>query len=274
MNRHYTKLIYIKLGGSLITDKNREYTAYPNIINHLAEEIYNFYSANPAAKIIVGHGAGSYGHIQAVRNNLHLCAHSAERWAGVLEVAQAVSQLSRTLQQQLHLAGVQTKLFHPSESAICRDRQLKSLDLTNIKQALDRQQIPLIHGDICFDETCGASIISTESIFAYISTTLQPIDIYIAGTEPGVYDSYPNGNIIPVISNSSKHTRLANITTSNSPDITGGMKSKVDTMLNLIRLYPEITVHIFSGTNPGNLTAALTGQYTKGTILSDNHPHY
>ena len=273
MNSHYTKLIYIKLGGSLITDKNSESTVYPTIIKHLAKEIYNFSCANPADNIIVGHGAGSYGHIQAVRNNLHRCTHSPERWAGVLEVAQAVSQLSRILQQDLHLAGLHTKLFHPSESAICRDRRLKSLDLTNIKHALDRQQIPLIHGDICFDETCGASIISTESIFAYISTKLQPINIYIAGTEPGVYDSYPNGNIIPAISNSSKHTLFTNITASNSPDITGGMKSKVDIMLNLIRLYPDITVHIFSGTDPGNLTAALNGQYTKGTILSDNHPH-
>lgn len=273
MNSHYTKLIYIKLGGSLITDKNTQSTPRPTIIKHLAEEIYNFNSANPAAKIIVGHGAGSYGHIQAVRNNLHLCAHSPERWAGVLEVAQAVSHLSRIIQQELHLAGLQTKLFHPSESAICRHRQLKSLDLSNIKHTLDRQQIPLIHGDICFDETCGASIISTESIFAYISTKLQPINIYIAGTEAGVYDNYPAGNIIPAISNSTRHTRFTNITASNSPDITGGMKSKVDTMLNLIQLYPKLTVHIFSGTDPGNLTAALTGQYTKGTILSNNHPH-
>jgi isopentenyl phosphate kinase len=164
-------------------------------------------------------------------------------------------------------------LFHPSETAICSNKQLKSLDTTKIKQALDWQTIPLVHGDICFDEICGASIISTESIFAYISTKLQPTNIYIAGMEPGVYDTYPDGNIIPVISTSSKHTTFTNITTSKSPDITGGMKSKVDIMLDLIRHYPEITVCIFSGTEPGNLATALAGQYTTGTILSDNHLH-
>jgi isopentenyl phosphate kinase len=273
MNNNYSKLIYIKLGGSLVTDKNTESTAHPAAIKHLAAEIYNFKFANPATQIIVGHGAGSFGHIQAVRNKLHLCAHSSERWAGVLEVAQAVSQLSRIIQQALHLAGLQTKSFHPSESAVCRDKQLISLDTTKIKHALDSQVIPLIHGDICFDETCGASIISTESIFAYISTKLQPTNIYIAGTEPGVYDSYPEGNIIPAISTSSKKTYFSNITTSKSPDITGGMKSKVNIMLELIRYYPDITVRIFSGTKPGNLTTALTGQYAMGTILSANHPH-
>ena len=273
MNNNYSNLIYIKLGGSLVTNKKTESTAHPTTIKHLAAEIYNFKSANPATQIIVGHGAGSYGHIQALRNKLHLCAHSSERWSGVLEVAQAVSQLSRIIQRALHLAGLQAKLFHPSESAICRDKQLKSLDTTKIKHTIDSQVIPLIHGDICFDETCGASIISTESIFAYISTKLQPTNIYIAGTEPGVYDSYPDGNIIPAISASSRNTYFTNITTSKSPDITGGMKSKVDIMLELIRHYPDITVRIFSGTKPGNLTNALTGQYAMGTILSDNHPH-
>lgn len=273
MTNHYTKLIYIKLGGSLITDKNTESTAHLAIIKHLAKEIYNFNNANPETKIIIGHGAGSFGHIQAVRHNLHLCSHSSERWTGALQVAQAVSQLSRIIQQELHLVGLQTKTFHPSESAICRDQQLISLATTKLKHALDSQIIPLIHGDVCFDETCGASIISTEALFAYISTKLQPTNIYIAGREPGVYQSYPDGNIIPEISASSLQTTFTNITTSKSPDITGGMKSKVDIMLKLIRDYPEIKVHIFSGSEPGNLTTALAGQHFAGTILLANHPH-
>ena len=273
MSKKHKNLIYIKLGGSLITDKTSESTASMHTIKHLASEIANFNSIFPETNLIIGHGAGSYGHIQAIRNNLHSCRHTPARWNGALEVAKSVSQLSRIIQHELELAGVQSKQINPSESAICRDGKLIKLDTTQIYHALNRQIIPLIHGDVCFDEQCGASIISTESIFAHLASVVPPQKIYIAGTDKGVLDSYPNGNVIPAISPSSKKELLNAVTASTFPDITGGMKSKVDTMLKLIKLQNTLTVYIFSATTPGDLTKALTGQNTSGTILSDNPAH-
>jgi isopentenyl phosphate kinase len=57
------KLILIKLGGSLITDKNRPYTAKPKVISRLAKEIKK--ALNLGFKIIVSHGSGSFGHTLA-----------------------------------------------------------------------------------------------------------------------------------------------------------------------------------------------------------------
>tara|TARA_B100000029_G_scaffold152664_1_gene147777 strand:- start:8086 stop:8928 length:843 start_codon:yes stop_codon:yes gene_type:complete len=271
MSKTNKNLIYIKLGGSLITNKDTESTSRVRVIKNLASEIADFKSEHKSTNIIIGHGAGSYGHIQALRNNLHICRHTASRWNGALEVAKSVSKLSRIVLHELQQAGVQSKQINPSESAICNNGKLMSLDTTQIKQALHRNIIPLTHGDVCFDDVCGASIISTEAIFAYLATKLPPSDIYIAGNAKGVLDSYPNGNTIPKISNSSKRRLLNLISTSTSPDITGGMKSKVHTMLQLIKQQPGLTVHIFSAKTPGALRKALAGSTSNTTILSDNH---
>ena len=43
-------------------------------------------------------------------------------------------------------------------------------------------------------------------------------------------------------------------------DVTGGMASKVQGMLNLVEEIPGLEVLIFSGDQPGNVAAALQGE--------------
>ena len=273
MKTTFDRLIYLKLGGSLVTDKDKECTPRIPTIRRLAAEISQFHNTSPRTAILVGHGAGSYGHVQAVRNNLQLRGHNAVSWPGVLEVAKAISQLNRIIHEELLHVGLQTSAYHPSATAVCHNGHLRTLDATSIRHSLDRNIIPLIHGDICFDEIRGASIVSTETIFVYLSKAFTPATIYIAGVDEGVYTTYPDGDIIPVISNSSNTTLFNDITESRSPDVTGGMKSKVQEMLNLINHYPKVTVHIFSATQPESLIDTLNGKPTNGTVISDNHTY-
>jgi isopentenyl phosphate kinase len=54
---------------------------------------------------------------------------------------------------------------------------------------------------------------------------------------------------------------------STGADVTGGMESKVDQMLELVQKNPELTVQIFSGAQAGNIARALTGEML-GTLIS------
>ena len=59
-------MFILKLGGSVITDKNKECSFKKQVMNNLAKNIKN---ANK--QIILIHGAGSFGHIQAKKFRLN-----------------------------------------------------------------------------------------------------------------------------------------------------------------------------------------------------------
>jgi isopentenyl phosphate kinase len=53
---------------------------------------------------------------------------------------------------------------------------------------------------------------------------------------------------------------------SHGADVTGGMESKVRLMLDLAAENSALTIQIFSGTEPGNIVRALTGEVL-GTLI-------
>lgn len=60
------KLILIKLGGSVITDKSKPFTARPGAIKRLVGEIKQAGKIYKG-KILIGHGSGSFGHTVAAK---------------------------------------------------------------------------------------------------------------------------------------------------------------------------------------------------------------
>ena len=266
MNTIPKQLYYIKFGGSLITNKHKECTANLDIIDHLSSELAVYVNNNSCQNIILGHGAGSFGHIQAIKHQLSGKINNQSAWNGALEVAKAVSSLTRLLESYLIQAGLKVVSYHPSSTAQCDSGRLIHMSTSPILTALKQNAIPLIHGDICYDKKYGASIISTEEIFKYLSVSLPPDKIYLAGIDQGVYSSYPNGTLIQSIS-TTDNISLNNISESTSPDITGGMQSKVKYMQNIIKRNPSISAHIFSAKLPGELTSALDPQQNPGTLI-------
>jgi isopentenyl phosphate kinase len=56
---------------------------------------------------------------------------------------------------------------------------------------------------------------------------------------------------------------------SHGPDVTGGMKSKVDEMLGLVQEVPGLSVRIFSGEEEDNVRKAIAGERLGTLITSD-----
>ena len=63
-------LVIIKYGGSLITFKDKLCQANLEVIEGLAEATHKLLQRN--YKVIIVHGAGSFGHIKAKAFKLHL----------------------------------------------------------------------------------------------------------------------------------------------------------------------------------------------------------
>lgn len=258
-------MIFLKLGGSLITHKDQAETARITIIRRLAREIANALSQDPEIQLLLGHGSGSFGHHAAQRYGTAQGASSWEDWVGFSEVWRSAQQLNRIVSDELRNAGIPIINFSPSASAVCDDGALKHMAIEPILRALSVGLIPLTHGDVAFDRTAGAAIISTEQIFQYLSDRLQPQRVLLAGLDAGVYpDPGQPEQVQPTIA--PEDLEQIKIGQSKSIDVTGGMASKVELAIQMIQANPSLEISIFSGLENGAVEASLLGAKL-GTLI-------
>lgn len=259
-------LVFIKLGGSLITDKHAASTFRADTMARLAREIKLALDSDGQMRLLIGHGSGSFGHFAASEHGTAEGVASPEEWRGFAHVADAAATLSYLVTRELRGAGVPVWRLQPSASAVCRGGELVQLALDPIRAALQNGLVPLIHGDVAIDEVRGGTIISTEVIFQFLARNLPVSRIILFGDVPGVYDEM--GAVIPRITPMS-YSRIEHaIGGSAAVDVTGGMLAKVRDMLNLVRGSSQLTVRILSGLRPGLLTDALLDRTDSGTLLA------
>jgi isopentenyl phosphate kinase len=272
------ELVLLKLGGSVITDKNQPFVPREDVIRRLGQEIRQALDDRPGLQLILGHGSGSFGHVVAqkyrTREGIINASEALRResWRGFLETAVAAARLNRLVTDVLLERGVSIVSYQPSASARCRKGELMYFDTHPMKQVLGAGLVPMVYGDVAVDAVQGCTIISTEQIFDNIARELQPARIILAGIVDGVYDADPLVN--------PDAARYEEITLDNWPevevalggshgtDVTGGMWSKVRDMYHLVLAQPPLQVHIISGEIPGRVASALSGSGTDiGTLI-------
>jgi len=261
-------LTFLKLGGSLITDKDQASTARHDVIERLANEITAARLENPQLRLILGHGSGSFGHVAASKHGTRAGVHSNEEWAGFADVWLAASALNRIMVEAFHAVGLPALSFSALSAVTAANGQVKDWDITPIQQALDHGLVPLVYGDVVFDAQRGGTILSTEDLFAHLARQLHPQRILLAGLEAGVWADYPaNTQLLEHITAANLPQWEAALQESASTDVTGGMSAKVREMVALLKEVPNCEARIFSGQDPGSVRAALAGE-SLGTALS------
>jgi isopentenyl phosphate kinase len=248
-------LVFIKLGGSLITDKNCAYMPRHDVIDRLATEMRQARDANPELQLLLGHGSGSFGHWAALPHGTRQGVHTPAQWRGYAEVAAAAARLNRIVTDAFLKAGVPVLSLQPSASARCHDGALNYVELNPIERALGHGLVPLVYGDVAFDDVRGGTIISTEDIFLYLAGKLRPSRILLLGEVPGVLGA--DGAIVGHITPANLPGVQAALTGSGGVDVTGGMADKVSRMVELVRRIPRTNVHILTGSEPGLVACAL-----------------
>ncbi len=259
-------MIFLKLGGSLITDKSRPETPRHEVIARITGEIAHALDQRPDMRLVLGHGSGSFGHPAASRHKTHLGAASHAEWLGFAEVWSAAQRLNRMVIDSLIDCGVPAIAFPPSSSTIAKDHVILDMALEPIELALEAGLLPVVYGDVAFDLSRGGTIVSTEKVFAYMAGHLRPDRILLAGLDPGIYINFPESEEIFTKVTEEDVPRIQ-FTKAEVPDVTGGMWSKVQEALAIAREYPELEVRIFSGEEPDAIANALLGG-KPGTLIT------
>lgn len=265
-------LVFLKLGGSLITDKTRPYTPRRDKISQLAKEIESALSRTSDLRLVLGHGSGSFGHY-AVKEHLPsstTLSNGQEYWRGFAEVWYRASQLNRHVMDALHEIGVSAVSFPPAALVHAKKGIITDWDMASLKTALDAGIMPVIYGDIVFDVVDGGAILSTERLMAYLARHLPPQRVLLAGLEKGVWADFPRRHQMEAkITPSIYSSLVGKVGSSQGTDVTGGMRTKVEDMLSLVIQVPKLRIQIFSGEETGNVEKALQGEMLGTLIQAD-----
>ncbi len=254
-------LHFIKLGGSLITDKNSALTPRPLVIQRLAEEIAAAARAHPERRYVLSHGSGSYGHVVGKRYRTREGVTDARGWRGFAETGHIAAQLNRLVVAALLRAGLPAISFPPSALTTCRDGEIVDLHTDPIMRALSSRLIPVVYGDVAFDETRGGVIVSTEQVLTVLVPTLQPERLTLVGLVDGIFDGDPlrDASARPITHLTTAHLpELASaLGGSHGIDVTGGMLDKITNMARILGQHPQLRIHLLSGEMPGRLQKHL-----------------
>jgi isopentenyl phosphate kinase len=263
---------FIKFGGSVITAKTGREAADLPAIRSLAADLAAARMARPELTIILGHGSGSFGHHYAAQYGVHRGIAPEADHIGYARTAAAALRLNRIVVDALLDAGLPALSLQPSASLQARAGQVVRWETEPLATALARGLMPVIHGDVAFDEAQGTAIISTEALLAHLAlaTRLGPSRIILVG-EDAVYTADPridpHARRIPLITAANLTDVLSGAGGSHAVDVTGGMRSKLELMWRLIEAVPGLEVCLI-GPTPGLLAAVLRGDpIDAGTVI-------
>ena len=158
--------------------------------------------------------------------------------------------------------------FSPAASVWSENGQVAEWDTSQIEVALEKGIVPVVHGDVIFDRAKGGTILSTEDLFEHLARELHPKRILLAGLEEAVWADFPaRRHRVEVLTRESFNEVHSGVGQASGADVTGGMQSKVQQMLDLVEQVPGLQALIFSGEGSGNLERALKGENI-GTLVT------
>jgi isopentenyl phosphate kinase len=259
---HPPERIFIKFGGSLITDKSKPYTARLDVIDRLCREIHDA-RAKRGLSLLVGHGGGSFPHVSATQYQTAKGVVDERSWEGFVKVHDDAAHLNAIVCEAFGRAGELAATVQPSAACVARAGRISQWFTKPIELILEAGLVPVVYGDVCLDQKQGMCIISTEEIFRCLAGRLNrgPSRVILLGKVDGVFDR--RGSIIPVINKANlAEVRPALVGSDGVADVTGGMLHKVERSLEL-----GLRTEILNGLTPGVLLRSLLGDQVPGTVL-------
>ncbi|MFX1582937.1 MAG: isopentenyl phosphate kinase [Promethearchaeota archaeon] len=221
------RLAIIKLGGSLITDKNTPYTLRKEQLKRIAQEI-----AEVLGPCVIVHGVGSFGHVPVIERKLYEGFKEAAQLPDLSKTMVEVFQLRMAVTEALTKAGLFPVIFLPSNIFFMTEGEITGHFSGGFRQFLDLGMTVLIGGDMCADSQRGFSVCSGDKVVQLLSRLLSPNDVIFATDVAGIFTADPKlddkAELIPHISLAQidKYEKMANQAA--TPDITKGMRGKLD----------------------------------------------
>ena len=259
------ELTVLKIGGSVITDKNGELAARTNEIDRLAEEIQK---ARVKGLIIV-HGGGSFGHPSAQKYRIKEGLKEDSQKIGFSETHHFMTVLNGLFMDSLIWRQVPAVSVTPSSCTITENGRIKHFEDASIKALLNMRFIPVLYGDAVLDSKQGFTILSGDQLVSSLAMRFNADRIVMGVDVDGLYDADPK---IEKAAKILRHPKLDELKELRrklpepaARDVTGGMFGKVVELLPAVE--QAIPVTIMNASKPGYVRRVLEGKAVECTLI-------
>ena len=259
------KLTILKIGGSVITDKDGELAARTEVINRLSEEIQK---AN-LKKLIIVHGGGSFGHPTAQKYGIKEGLRDEAQKVGFAETHHVMTVLNGLVLDSLVWHNIPALSVTPSCCVVTENGRIKHFEDSVLKMLLKMGFVPVLCGDATLDDKLGFTVLSGDQIVAYLARKLGASKIVIGVDTDGLYDADPkvakNAKLYTHMTLSELEKAKEKLGGSTASDVTGGMLGKVAELIPAVA--QGIPVSIVNAGKANQIYKALMGEAVEGTVI-------
>jgi isopentenyl phosphate kinase len=261
-------LIILKLGGSVITKKEaKEPTINYDNLNRIAGEI----ASSSFDKLIIVHGAGSFGHPFAREYSIGSKIKDEDDFnykkLGFCITQSWVKKLNSIVCESLREKEVLAVSIQPSSFIITNNKRIYSCDLNLINKYLELGFVPVIYGDVVvdMDESIKICVLSGDQIIHYFGENLKPYRVILGSDVDGIYTKdpkkYHDARLLETVSSCEDLSAEGSL----NVDVTGGMNGKLLELLELAEIGVES--EIINAGREGLIKKALNHETGIGTVV-------
>jgi len=260
-------LIILKIGGSVLTNRNKPFTPNRRNLKRIAEEIAEAYDPKKMSLILI-HGAGSFGHHMVSRSGIDKGISNKKQLVDFGETNVWQNKWNAVVCGYLQKEGLPA-IPYLACSAVMKSGNLFWMPVEAIRELLKIGMIPVLYGIAGVDTDKGSSILSGDIILSWLAKEFLPTRI-IHGTDvDGVHTrdpkKYKKAELVREIRLNEWNELKNYLSGSKSVDVTGGMFNKVYRLLDIAKL--GITCEIVNANKKGYIEKALKGKKGLGTIV-------
>ena len=207
-------MILIKLGGSIITNKEKPLSVRRKTIDNLAKSLKKIDDS-----MIIVHGGGSYGHYWSVKYDMHTKARKYNL-RGVAILKNSLIELKKIILDSLLKNKLNPYCLPPTDFMLGNKPIPKKVK--EIEKIAKTGLIPVTYGDALWFGQKKTYILSGDKIMTHLAKILKPrLSIFVLN-EDGLYSDLKSKKLIYELRG--KRPSISE----NKMDVTGGMTRKVE----------------------------------------------
>jgi isopentenyl phosphate kinase len=244
-------MILIKLGGSIITNKEKPLTINKPAIRRITSQLRKVNEP-----LIIVHGGGSYGHYWSVKYDIHTKPY---RYSikGVSVVKNSMVQLNQIILESFLESNLRPYCLPPTDFIFADKPIVKKVK--EIVKIANVGLIPISYGDVMWFGKNKFYILSGDKIMGILSKILNPrLAIFVTNVD-GIYSDLKTKRLIRGIT--VERPAIPEVTI----DVTGGMSRKIKEAINISK--NGIDVFFVNGNAPKRIVNAIKGKNFEGTIF-------
>lgn len=259
------KLTVLKLGGSVITKKEKPLTANVKAIERLSREI----SEARVPRLVLVHGGGSFGHPLAKEYGLKEGYRTDSQLLGFSKTRQAMDALNKLVVDALIRRKIAAVGLQPSAFIVTKSGRINRMKKKPLEKLLELGFLPVLYGDAVFDFNLGFTILSGDQLTASLAINLGASQIIMGIDVDGLHSSDPKSDpsakpirhiTLQELKNMQHKIEEAKVT-----DVTRGMIGKISELIPAVE--KGIPALIVNAAKPNNIYKALRGEKVTGTTI-------